>query len=483
MSGRVSIVTSFRPVDVADAAREFRTLPPGSDPVELRADCLSTQEVAALVAGTERDLIVTVRRAVEGGDYRGTEQARVEMLQAALDAGARWIDVEWGSEAATLAGGPDADRVILSDHGAPCELETLVQRVERMSGSPAARLKVVANAERPVQIVAIRDLLRGRRDDRLCAFALGAPGALSRVLAPAWGSWGTYASARLGAETAPGQFTAEQLRHLFDVTSIRESTRIVALAGREVFPASPSPAMHNAGYRALGLDRIYLPLAARDWGDVVALSQTLGFAGLAVTMPFKGEAADYVVRSDELSGIARAVNTIVFEDTGPAGANTDGPAAVDRLETAGLDPGDRIDVLGAGGTARAIAAALAQRGYRPHLWSRGGGAGLGAPARVAESVLDDRASGEADWLVNATPLRDARLFDAGAPARRGVLDAVYGSPPTELIRSARRAGLQAIDGLSLLVTQAERQFRIHTGRKPPPDLFAAVGQRYLDEVG
>lgn len=483
MSGSSSIIISILPSDAAAAAHELEAIPPGPDPIELRADRLSAQDVAALVAGTEREFIVAVRRKVDGGSYEGDERARRATLQAALDAGARWIDVEWGGELAAMADGPYADRVILSDHGAPCERDTLEQRVERMSRSLAARLKIVARADRPSQIVVIRDLLRDHPDERLCAFALGTAGALSRLLAPVWGSWGTYAAARPGAATAPGQFTAEELRNLFNVLSIRESTRIVALAGNDVFPVSPSPAMHNAGYRALDLDRVYLPFQAEDWSEVVAVSEALGFAGLAVTMPFKGEAAGYVARSDELSGVARAVNTIVFEAAGPVGANTDGSAAVDGLEAHGLATGDRIDVLGAGGTGRAVAAALVLRGYHPRLWSRNAGPGLRAPARIEQRPLDGREHGDTDWLINATPLRDETLVGAGAPARKGVLDVVYGPRPTALVVNAKRAGLHVIDGLGLLAAQAEGQFELQTGRKPPPELFAAAGQRYLDGLG
>ena len=96
---------------------------------------------------------------------------------------------------------------------------------------------------------------------------------------------------------------------------------------------------------------------------------------------------------------------------------------------------------------------------------------------------EQRTQGDTDWLINATPLCDETLIGKGAPARRGVLDAVYGPRPTTLVRRAKRAGLHVVDGLSLLVAQAERQFELHTGQKPPAELFAAVGQRYLDEFG
>ncbi|NIM00103.1 MAG: type I 3-dehydroquinate dehydratase [Acidobacteria bacterium] len=480
---RRSIVTSVRADNREAAVGAIAALPPGPDPIELRADRLSADEVAAVVSGTERELIVTVRRTVDGGSFDGDEKTRHGILAAALAAGARWVDVEWGSELAVLAEGADAGRVILSDHGATCETRELERRVEAMSSSGAARLKIVAPAERPAQILAIRDLLRRRSDDRLCAFAMGASGALSRVLAPQWGSWGTYASAVAGAETAPGQFSAAQLRDSFDVLSIGEATRIVALVGREILPTSPSPAMHNAGYDALDMDRVYVPLQTAHWEDAVELADALGLAGLAVTMPFKGDAAGHVSSCDDLSASAHAVNTIVYGENGSSGSNTDGPAAVALMEARGLEKTDRVDVLGAGGTGRAIATALAQRGIDVGLWSREAGPSIATRPAIERRTHDERRPGESHWLVNTTPRRDDTLIGCGPPARRGVLEAIYGTSPTSLVLRGREAGLQVIDGLELLVAQAELQFERHTGRKPPSGLFAAVGQRHIDSLG
>ena len=469
MAGTGSIVASILPTDRKAAADEIAALAQYPDAVELRADHLGAADISSLVGRSECELIVTVRRRVDGGGFEGDEAQRREMLLAALLAGARWIDVEQDNNLASLADGPDASRIILSDHGATCEPQDLERRVERLSRSRAARLKIVARAGRPSQVLAIRRVLRDRADGRLCAFAAGAAGALSRVLALAWGSWGTYAAVRRGAETAAGQFTVEELSTHYDVKTIRESTRIVALAGTDVVPKSPSPAMHNAGYRALELDRVYLALQTDAWDEVVTLAEALDMDGLAVTMPFKTAAADHATTLDALAGKARAVNTIVYRADGAFGANTDGPAAVDCLESHGLVARDRIDVLGAGGAGRSIAAALALRGYHPHLWSR--------------AALEDRIVGETDWLVNATPVRDDTLFGTGLPAARGVLDVVYGAQPTALIRAARRASLPAIEGFEFLVAQAERQFEVHTGAKPPQGLFAEVGQRYLERLG
>jgi shikimate 5-dehydrogenase len=116
------------------------------------------------------------------------------------------------------------------------------------------------------------------------------------------------------------------------------------------------------------------------------------------------------------------------------------------------------------------------------MWSRNIGATLAvSPPIKTGSLLERR--GQPDWLINATPVDDSSLIGPDVPARRGVLDAVYGPRPTALIAAARQAGLQAVDGMSLLVAQAELQFELQTGRKPPTGLFAEVGQRYLDDLG
>lgn len=474
MNDRSNIVFSIAPPDAVRGVPKF----PGRDSegvmVELRADRLSSEEVTRIVESSPAEMIVTARPRSEGGEFAGSEAERIALLEAALRAGARWIDVELGSEAARLAEGADAARVILSDHGAPCERSALEQRLRLLGASAASRLKLVARAQRPDEIVALRDLLRDHGDDRLCAFALGAAGSLSRLLALAWGSWGTYAAAGRGAETASGQFTFNEMTALYDVRSITASTRIVALVGAEIYPRSPSPAMHNAGYRAIGLDARYLPLECERWEAAWTVATELGFAGLAVTMPFKGEALGALARVDELGLAAAAINTIVFDARGPSGANTDGPGALDCLQKRGLAPGDSIDVLGAGGTARAIAAALRAAGHRPVLWSRRGTDGR---------LLSERASGSPDWLVHATPLRDRTWAEGGRAARKGVLDAAYGARATALVRHARDAGLAVADGLDLLVAQAELQFELQTGQKPPPGLLAEAGQRYLDGLG
>jgi 3-dehydroquinate dehydratase type I len=478
-----AVIPSILDADLGSAVMTAERAPHGGDPIELRADLLDAAEVQAIVGGDGRDWIVTVRRTEEGGFFEGSEDDRAALLRAALDAGARWVDVECDSALADWADGPMASRTILSHHGGRCTVDALRETYARLARSEADRIKLVPRPESAPEVLALREILREARDPRLCAFGLGRVGALSRLLALAWGSWGTYAAVSRGFETAQGQFTLDDLERVYDVGAMNADTGLVLLAGgAHILPGSPSPAMHNAGYREVGRNMRYLPMPCESWAEVETLIAGLAPVGLAVTMPFKADAAR-VGEPDDIVSRSGAANTLRFESGRVLASNTDGPAALGCLGLSGLLSGDTVDVIGGGGTGRAIAAALAGAGFRPTLWRREPRAGEPAPAGVEEGVLAARKAGESDWLVNATPRRDGAPFGDAVPARKGVLDAVYGRERTALIRRAEAAGLRVTDGFELLVAQAELQFCLQTGVEAPESLFAERGQRYLAGLG
>ncbi len=484
---RAIVVCSILERDVATAARRLREAPAGCGLLEIRGDCLRAEEIAALVRGSARPVVVSLRSAADGGRFEGSEEERGAGLRAALAAGARFVDVEWTSPQRRLVEQHGGERVILSHHGAACGRAELAAIYRELAATRAARLKLVPHARSPGEIDAVRETLAAaRRDGReLACFAGGRAGALTRLLAPAWGSWASYGSAAWGQESAEGQFPAAELLELYDVTAIGPATRRFALIGAGV-RASPSPAMHAAGYRAAGIDARYFPLEADDLGELLPLlgpGGTLGLAGLAVTLPFKSAACARCARLDPLARASGAVNTVLFGPGGWSGYNTDGPAALalvrDRFDVAGA----RVAIVGAGGTARAIAASLAGAGGRVSLFARSierarqAAAALGAAARP----LDELGRAEWDVLVQATPLggRGERVLPAERLRGRLVLDAVYGVE-TPLVRDARARGLAAIDGFELLLAQAVRQFEILTGSPAAEAVLSRAGRAWLD---
>jgi len=481
------IVGSILESDTDAALRSAKCVPAGCGLVEIRGDELAAAELAGVIRRVGRPTIATVRRREAGGRFDGTEDERRRMLESALDAGARFVDVEWGSGLVEWARGARASRVILSHHGAPCVLESLLELHREMAATGAARLKIVPRAQSVGEIVAVRELLRRSTgtERRLTCFAFGRAGALTRLLAPSWGSWATYGAVRPGAETAEGQFTADDMLRVYDVLAIGARTERFVLIGERVF-SSPSPAMHRAGYVSAGIDARYFPIELDELDilpEVVAPDGPVRAAGLAVTIPFKARVARRCRLDDPIAQACRAVNTVRIEATGWSGYNTDGPAALDRVRSH-LDPrGRRIAIVGAGGTARAIAASFRAAGASVTLFNRNvqRAEQAGRTLGVAWCGLAELESAAWEVLINATPVGRAgeQLLSSRRLTGSVVLDAVYGARPTPLVAAARAGGLAVVDGLELLAAQAVLQFRRLTGRVAQFDQLRAVGESWL----
>jgi shikimate dehydrogenase len=269
-------------------------------------------------------------------------------------------------------------------------------------------------------------------------------------------------------------------------TSPRGSTRVVGVIGDPI-AHSRSPAIHNAGFAALGLDFVYVafPVAAGRGRDAVAAVRTLGITGLSVTMPHKADVAD---TCDELTPAAAAlgsVNTVVNRDGHVVGDSTDGAGLVAALRGHGVEPaGRRVLVLGAGGAARAIVDALGRTGAQVTVAARRPEAGERAAAlapgagHVGFDAELARAVAGADVVVNATPIGmqgEPPPFDpATLTAQQFVYDTVYHPSPTPLLVAAAARGVPCADGLSMLVQQAALAFVQWTGRAAPIEAMAAA---------
>lgn len=269
------------------------------------------------------------------------------------------------------------------------------------------------------------------------------------------------------------------------------STRVVAVIGSPV-RQSLSPVLHNAAFRALGLDWVYLAFDVAEGEARVAVTgaRALGLEGLSVTMPHKEAVADAVDRLSPTAERLGAVNTVVRVGDALVGENTDGWGFLEALrQDLGFDPaGRRCLVVGAGGAARAVTLAL-------------GGAGAAAvvvvgrsPDRVAAAADlagpagrpgEEAEAADAELVVNATPLGMAGL-PPGPPVDPSLLgegqlvaDLVYHPPVTPLIEAARSRGATAVNGVPMLIHQAARAFRLWTGEAPPLEAMSAAALREL----
>jgi 3-dehydroquinate dehydratase/shikimate dehydrogenase len=460
-----------------------------ADMVELRLDGVADLDVTAAVLGCHRPVVLTCRPAWEGGRFTGTEQERHAILEQALTTSADYVDIEW----ATLGGAlrsAFADlvrraptRIVLSTHdfeGIPADL---TDQVGEMRAAGAATIKVALTARKLTDTLPLLDIARA---GRAIVVAMGEPGITSRLLASRFGSLWTYC----GDAVAPGQIPGARMVGEFRFREIGASTRLFGVVSTNAMH-SLSPVMHNAAFTACGIDAVYVPLQTSEFDDFLEFADVMNLEGVSVTIPFKRDALRAAARADALTrevGAANTLRRIIEPDPGGRSVerqfgvweatNTDVAGFLAPLESmvGGID-GARAAVLGGGGAARAVVAALRSRGALVTVHTR--------RRDQAEEVTREFGAAIGEWpvpggswdvLVNCTPLGGAALRDEsplpGGPfTGRLVYDLTYGPGESALIRDARRAGCATLDGLPMLAAQAERQFEWWTGRAAAPGVM------------
>jgi shikimate dehydrogenase len=258
--------------------------------------------------------------------------------------------------------------------------------------------------------------------------------------------------------------------------------------------------MHNAAFRRLRLDYLYLPFDVDPSrvAQAVEAIRALGLAGVNVTVPHKERVIPHLDRLTPQARAIGAVNTIVNRGGRLVGHNTDGAGFLAALRTRwGCNVrGRSVCLLGAGGSARAVAVALLGAGVkRLVIANRTAARGTMLAARLRRqfpgssstvrglalsSDALDRAAAGCDLLVNATSAGmqrgDPRLLGPALVRRfPAVCDLIYAPPETRLLKDARAAGCRTMNGLPMLVYQGALSFELWTGRKAPIDvMFRAV---------
>jgi len=277
--------------------------------------------------------------------------------------------------------------------------------------------------------------------------------------------------------------------------SISPKTKLCAVIGNPI-AHSLSPALHNAAFRELGLDFVYIAFRVEDVKNALAGMRALeNFRGMSVTIPHKIEAIKYLDEIAEVDRHIGSINTIVNEGGRLVGLGTDGPGALKALVDAGVNmQGKRLLMLGAGGAARAIAFTLAARAglaelaildIVPEVLNKlADDLQTNTAAKITADLMTDAtlaaAMAKADVIIHCTPVgmhpkEDASLVPADL-FRPGqvVFDIVYTPLKTKLLADAEARGLQTVSGVEMFVNQAVLQFEKFTGQDAPVDVMRRV---------
>ena len=472
------------------------------DIAELRADFLDASEYPYIRSFPEKaglPCILTVRRKAEGGNFAGGEGARTVVFARGLafaDADPSrnfaYVDLEEDFEVSSIEEVVRGFgiRIIRSLHnmtGAETNLAAKLKAIRR-SGDEIAKIAFM-----PQSLADVAELFReakSLREEDFVLIARGHFGFPARVLAAVIGSKIAYCSAPADAPSphsnggadgnamaALDQIDPATLCNVYNFRSITPETEIYGIAGYPL-EATSSPAIYNAGFKALGKNAVYIPIRAERIAEVMDFAAVAGIKGLSVTHPFKENAATFV---DELSPEAAkigAVNSAIKSGGAWRGFNTDISGFTRAiLEFLGRKDLRRVNtaIIGAGGAARAIALAVKRLKGRACIFNRTAEKAKAlalqhgfkwAPLERSSTSLLARHS---DLIIQATSagmLPDADndpLFFYNFNGREAVYDIICAPEKTKMLKRAEAAGCKVSGGFAMLKYQAYDQFKLFTG--------------------
>ncbi len=276
---------------------------------------------------------------------------------------------------------------------------------------------------------------------------------------------------------------------------INGKTELYGIIGNPV-RHSLSPAMHNAAFAAIEMNSAYVPLEVTDIEQGMLGLRALGLKGVSVTIPHKEAVIPFLDEIDPVAEKIGAVNTLLFRKDGGkenkgrvivCGYNTDWLGANTALaEKVNLQK-SRVLVIGAGGSAKAVGFGLLQAGAEVIIANRTAktGQALADWLDCPFVPLEDVAGISADVLINTTSVGmepDNEGIVVSPSILSGfsvVMDIVYAPLETRLLREAKAAGCQTIDGLSMLLYQGIAQFEIWTGGRPPQHIMRSALEEEL----
>lgn len=461
--------------------------------VELRLDYIDRAvNLKRLLADRPAPVIITCRRERDGGRWTDTEQARQMLLRTAIVEGVDYIDLE-----DDIAGGiPRYGKTkrIISYHNfreTPPDLEELHARLVALD---ADVVKIATMAHNPHDNVRMLRLVKNAKVPTvgLCMGEIGTP---TRILANKFGSVFTFATFHHERSLAPGQLGYKQMRDVYHYDEINPDTEVFGVIADPI-GHSLSPVIHNAAFKHLKMNRVYVPFRVprEDLKQFLDDCDELGIKGLSVTIPHKEEVLPLITKSDSsVQGIG-AANTIVFKDGERIAYNTDYRAAMDSLERAVGDittdkpfAGKMVLILGAGGVSKALAYGAKRRGGDVVIASRTFERADDLARRVGGRAVEweARHNIKADILINGTPIGMHPNVDETPYERRHlrpstiVFDTVYNPENTLLIKEARQQGCLVITGVDMFVGQAALQFKLFTGQDAPLEVMRQEMKRAI----
>lgn len=429
--------------------------------------------------------VATLRNIIPGRLCFALAQQNSELRADRLLSASRQFDCVWldlAIDTALLSHVPASKRIVYMHHSG---VEHLTEQIEELLAHDALRHIL------EVEVTSIRDVacvLRthaSRKAPTLQMFCGGKQFAWTRLLAPYLGA--NTVDTHMGTSLdETGRFDMATLRDVFGLPNMPDSPQLHGIIGPNPY-SSQFPLLHNSAYREMDMARLFLPIGCEDLDAFYAAFLNgaepgpFQWKGFTVVAPFKETCVALSQKVGDGAKASGAANLLVHHDGYWWSDSCDGIALLQLLRRRGLTLPQRVAVIGVGGTGRAAAKALSDRGAMVVLINRNGAHGCKAAWDLELPFQSLNAFNPEPFqlIVQATPSGKAgeqALFALDQCNQDDILmEYVYGSEATELCRCARKKGMQVCDGHAILAEQARLQFHAMTDQHFPESIL----ERYL----
>jgi 3-dehydroquinate dehydratase/shikimate dehydrogenase len=443
------------------ALKEIEKALPLAEGIELRLDALKEEELARvekIVSKAPLPLIFTFRKKEQGGLREISEDERLEKFEKLLGFSPAYADIETDTDPRFIARAAQKTRVIGSYHdfkSTPLDLDASLAKIQNPH---FAILKMAFYAKSSLDLMRLM-VFTARHSSTfpMCCISMGEFGKPSRVMGKILGNVLDYSGVEEDLELT--RYSLQTLCETFHYKELSSKTKIYALLGDPI-EKSRSHTYHNSKFSS---NAVYLKIRVQkeELEEFFRLSRLLPFGGFSVTIPHKEKILPLLDRIEAAASKMGAVNTILIRENEARGFNTDAPGALNAIERHVQVKGKRVAILGAGGTARAIAFEAKKRGGIVKIYNRT----LSKAKILAEALevearsIGDLRAEDYDLLVSTLPpIEGGELSIALDAIRAGayVMDVVT-APNTPLLRAAKEKGCYLIFGSEMFEEQAALQ--------------------------